>query len=35
MLEEGRFTFDGERFMLERGGLGSRREGSCWGEVQF
>ena len=30
MLEEGGVTFDGERFMLERGGLGWRTEGSCW-----
>ena len=30
MMEEGRYTFDGEWFMLERGGLGWRREGSCW-----
>ena len=30
MMEEGRYTFDGEWFMLERGGLVWRREGSCW-----
>ena len=30
MMEEGRYTFDGEWFMLERRGLGWRREGSCW-----